>query len=78
MENVQGDVSISLVFSCSYEFKGEGDLEEPYIELYRSEFFTDFPTVPELLNPFLTDLFIKMDLYLIFLSLRCLKLFQFF
>ena len=60
MENVQRDVSIkTLVFSCSYEFKGEGDLEEPYIELYRSEFFTDFPTVPELLNPYLTDLFIK-------------------
>ena len=42
MENVQGDVSIKpLVFSCSYEFKGEGDLEEPYIELYTSEYLTD-------------------------------------
>ena len=59
IENVQRDVSIkSVVFSCSYEFKGEGDLKEPYIQLYTSEYLTDFPTVPELLNPFLTDLFI--------------------
>ena len=42
MENIQGDVSIKpLVFSCSYEFKGEGDLEEPYIQLYRSEYLID-------------------------------------
>ena len=42
MENGQGDVSIKpLVFSCSYEFKGEGDLEEPNIQLYGSEYLTD-------------------------------------
>ena len=40
---------------------GEVDLEEPYIQLYSSEYLTCFPTVPELLNPFLTDLFIKTD-----------------
>ena len=38
-ENTQGDVGIKpVVFSCSYEFKGEGDLEEPYIQLYTSEY----------------------------------------
>ena len=59
-EDTQGDLGIKpIVFSCSYEFKGEGDIEEPYLQLYRSEYLTGFPTVPELLNPFLTDLFIK-------------------
>ena len=57
---MHGDVGIKpVVFSCSYEFKGKGYLEEPYLQLYSSEFLTGFPTVPELLNPFLTDLFIK-------------------
>jgi hypothetical protein len=54
------DIGIKPVsFLCLYEYIGEVDLEEPYIQLYSSEYLTCFPTVPELLNPFLTDLFIK-------------------
>ena len=39
---MQGDVGIKpVVFSCSYEFKGKGYLEEPYLQLYRSEYLID-------------------------------------
>ena len=60
IENNQGDLAIKpVVFSCSYTFNGEEELEEPYIKLYRSEYLTGFPTDSELLYPFLVDLFIK-------------------
>ena len=60
IEENKGDFGIKpVVFSCYYTFNGEGDLEEPYMRLYRSEYLSGFPTEPELLHPFLTDLFIK-------------------
>ena len=60
IEDNQGDFAIKpVVFSCSYTFNGGGELEEPYMKLFRSESFTGFPTEPELLHPFLVDLFIK-------------------
>ena len=60
IEDNPGGLAIKpVVFSCSYSFNGEGELEAPYMKLYRSEYLTGFPTESELLHPFLVDLFIK-------------------
>ena len=60
IEEVEKDFAIKpVVFSCSYIFNREGELEEPYMKLYSSEYLTGFPTEPELLYPFFVDLFIK-------------------
>lgn len=58
IEDIQ-DTFQPEVYSCSYIFNGEVEFEEPYMKLYGSESITGFPSEPELLHPFLSDIFIK-------------------